>query len=602
MIKTFKDYVNNKCYNDIENAIIDYLKDHGDFVCRGLSHFRDYISCEYDSHEVKSVYIQNHSETKIACRVDVEVTLNCRWDSRYDIELEQKTYRLILHCDVDLGSPQFVFAIKEISSYNPNLKFVDMLDGQLVPYIKKEKYEEVAEQILQKYYPEALQKPMKVDMAKLANNIGLNIEYVSINSEKNIYGQIFFADCTLPSGKVVKEGTIFVDKGRAFLFNIGSENFTVAHECCHWLLHRKAFLFQKLLNSQLTNIQCGVSGEAVSDLEIDTSLLEVQANAIASRILMTKNQFRKKAEELIQEMRKGQPNVSRLDVMECVIDMLGAFYGVSKTAVKIRLVDCGFAEAVGCREWVDGKRIEPYFCPLDYVAKKQTFTASALDVAAETLAKPKLKELTQTGKVLYVDGHLVWNNKKYWKRTSNGLKLTKYARGNIAESCLPFKVIVENQDAESFNLCWLNREQNSSCKIRTEFEEDVVDGIQDLADNQQEISGLYNELGNDIRHNFEVIFKYVGGTKSNIAQKAGVDIKSINNWENGEHAQLLPFVRFCLALNLPYMITKELLKTENLNLRPNKKEEFWIEFVLTYMFELDIDICIRFLKEKGVNI
>lgn len=601
MIKTFKDYVNSKCYNDIENAIIDYLKDHGDFVCRGLSHFRDYISCEYDSHEVRKVFVQNQSDTKITCSVDIEVTLNCSWDSRYDIEQEQKSYWLTVHCDVDLGSIPFAFAIKEVCSYNPKLKPVDGLDGQLVPYINKEKYEEVAEQILQKYYPEALQKPMKVDMTKLADNIGLNIKYGSIDNEK-IYGQIFFADCNLLSSGKVKAGTIFVDKKVKLLVNIGSENFTIAHECCHWLLHRKAFLFQKSLNSQLTNIQCGVSGAMVSNLEINTHLLEVQANAIASRLLMPKKQFIKKAEEFISSMREGQTEVSRLDVMECVIDMLASEFAVSKSAVKIRLVDCGFAEAVGCREWVDDKRVEPYLCPLDYVAKKQTFTASALDVAAETLAKPKLKELTQTGKVLYVDGHLVWNNKKYWSRTSEGLKLTKYARGNIAESCLPFKVIVENQDAETFNLCWLNREQNSSCKIRTEFEEDVVYGIQDLADNQQEISGLYNELGNDIRHNFEVIFKYVGGTKSNIAQKAGVDIKSINNWENGEHAQLLPFVRFCLALHLPYMITRELLSVVNLRLRTYKEDEFWIEQVMTTRFLCEVEECVKFLHQHGVNI
>lgn len=602
MIKTFKDYVNSKCYNDIENAIIDYLKDHGDFVCRGLSHFRDYISCEYDSHEVRKVFVQNQSDTKITCTVDVEVTLNCSWDSRYDIELEQKTYWLTLRCNVDLGSIPFTFAIKEISSYNPKSKPEEMLNEQLIPYIKKEKYEEVAEKILQKYYPEALQKPMKVDMAKLANNIGLNIEYVSINGEKNIYGQIFFADCTLPSGKVVKEGTIFVDKGRAFLFNIGSENFTVAHECCHWLLHRKAFLFQKLLNSQLTNIQCGVSGAMVSNLEINTHLLEVQANAIASRLLMPKKQFIQKAEEFIGLMRKGQPQVSRLDVMECVIDMLGAFYGVSKTAVKIRLVDCGFAEAVGCHEWVDDKRVEPYLCPLDYVEKKQTFTASALDVAAETLAKPKLRELAQTGKVLYVDGHLVWNNKKYWKRTSDGLKLTKYARENIAESCLPFKVIVEDQEAETFNLCWLNREQNSSCKIRTEFEEDILTGVEYIEENQQELSNLQKQLGNDIRHNFDVVLDYVGGTKTDIARMAGIDVKSLNNWMNGEKPQLLPFVRFCLALHLPYMITKELLAMENLSLRAFRKEEYWIENVLTLLFLCDVWYCVEYLHNKGVNI
>lgn len=601
MIKTFKDYVNSKCYNDIEKAIIDYLKDHGDFVCRGLSHFRDYISCEYDSHEVRKVFVQNQSDTKITCTVDVEVTLNCSWDSRYDIEQEQKSYRLILRCDADLGSPQFVFAIKEISSYNPNLKFVDMLDGQLVPYIKKEKYEEVAEQILQKYYPEALTKPMKVDMAKLADNIGLNIKYGSIDNEK-IYGQIFFADCNLPSLGKVKAGTIFVDDKLKFLVNIGSENFTIAHECCHWLLHRKAFLFQKLLNSQLTNIQCGVSGAMVSNLEIDTRLLEVQANAIASRLLMPKKQFIQKAEEFIGLMRKGQPQVSRLDVMECVIDMLASEFAVSKSAVKIRLVDCGFAEAVGCREWVDGKRIEPYFCPLDYVEKKQTFTASALDVAAETLAKPKLKELAQTGKILYVDGHLVWNNKKYWSRTSDGLKLTKYAREHIAESCLPFKVIVEDQEAETFNLCWLNREPNSACKIRTEFEEDILSGVEYIEDNQQELSDLQKQLGNDIRHNFNVVLDYVGGTKTDIARMAGIDVKSINNWINEGKAQLLPFVRFCLALHLPYMITRELLSVVNLRLRTYKEDEFWIEQVMTTRFLCEVEECVKFLHQHGVNI
>jgi Zn-dependent peptidase ImmA (M78 family) len=73
--------------------------------------------------------------------------------------------------------------------------------------------------------------------------------------------------------------------------------------------------------------------------------MEWQANALTPRIMMPRQMFLKKAyERFTYHLSNG---VVFLDALEPVIDDLAAFFGVSRLAAKIRMIDVDYKEAIG---------------------------------------------------------------------------------------------------------------------------------------------------------------------------------------------------------------------------------------------------------------
>ena len=74
--------------------------------------------------------------------------------------------------------------------------------------------------------------------------------------------------------------------------------------------------------------------------------MEWQANALAPRIQMPFTQTKIKTGEFLRKYLQLFPGSESIDIMENVIDEVALFFGVSRFAAKIRLVDLGFEEAV----------------------------------------------------------------------------------------------------------------------------------------------------------------------------------------------------------------------------------------------------------------
>ena len=118
----------------------------------------------------------------------------------------------------------------------------------LIPYIPKEEYDKIAYDFLSQHYPEALISPMPVPIVNIAkNNLGLDIQYICLSEEQNIYGMTIFTDGivevynpqeSLYNAKYFKAKTILIDKEAVKKTNLGCKNNTIAHECVHWYKHR----------------------------------------------------------------------------------------------------------------------------------------------------------------------------------------------------------------------------------------------------------------------------------------------------------------------------------------------------------------------------
>lgn len=212
--------------------------------------------------------------------------------------------------------------------------------SNLIPFIPVSEYDMVAGKFLDIYYPEALVKPMPVPIDHIAKNgLGLDIQYVCLSEELDIYGMTIFADGVveiydpeegLYNSKVFKRKTILIDPEAVKKTNIGCRNNTIAHECVHWYKHRLYFKMQHYTLPRCAKY-CKCSVEQLPNTTEEENIMESQAVAIAPRILMPKAPFIEVATQL--NIGYGKDNWK-------AICQLADFYNVSKQSVKIRLEEC----------------------------------------------------------------------------------------------------------------------------------------------------------------------------------------------------------------------------------------------------------------------
>lgn len=224
----------------------------------------------------------------------------------------------------------------------------------LVHWYSKEKLDDVANEFLKEYCPDALKQPMAVPIMDIATmKMGLRVfTQYRLSEDFSILGQMCFT-----SGLVtiydkdedeyrdmkVRRGTMLIDPDTYLKRNTGCFNNTVAHECFHWYKHRNYHLYSKALGKENTTaFRCPVEEKNVNyhDDWDDEDWMEWQANNAAPRILMPKKTFIGAANEIIEQ---GHVAYGSLLQTWWVTAKLAELYDVSKQSAGIRLDELGIS-------------------------------------------------------------------------------------------------------------------------------------------------------------------------------------------------------------------------------------------------------------------
>lgn len=208
-----------------------------------------------------------------------------------------------------------------------------------MPIIRRDEYDEWAGFFLLKYCPEALSSPMQVPIEDIVSSkMNLRIVYRDHMSPQNdILGFIAFKNTNFPLfDPESNENILYSVPGRTVLIEtssgqIGRIRNSLTHEAVHYAFHRRYFMLN-LLNKGMTGIQCSDNSRISETSDID--YLEIQARAIAPRILMPFEMFKAKADEFIN----GVPEISDLNLSR----KLAQFFGVSAQSANIRLKELGY--------------------------------------------------------------------------------------------------------------------------------------------------------------------------------------------------------------------------------------------------------------------
>ena len=324
------------------------------------------------------------------------------------------------------------------------------MNKYLLPVMRREDYDRLAEWLLRKYLPEYYGRDISINIEKLVERMGLAV-IKGVFPENGVLGEFFFdfgiAEILSHNGeevikKKINPGTIIVNE--KMMVTPGSRNSTIAHEGSHMILGVPFYMLQKTHGHDYCSYMCKrqksrQKNEYRKDNEwTPVDIMEIQANTFPRYFMIQKRSGMKRAERLLEYYG----GIRDLETMNKMIDDFSNYYGVTKTMARSRLIDFGYKEARGIMQSANGGLVPSYISRL---ADNQTYTVSEKDAIAEYKRNPEFRNVINSGSYLYVEGHYCINHEKYIGVDHFGVRhLTYYAREHMEECCLVFSVSYQN--------------------------------------------------------------------------------------------------------------------------------------------------------------
>lgn len=443
------------------------------------------------------------------------------------------------------------------------------LSAGLVPELGEDDLDALAERLLAAYYPEALEKPRRVDAHEMAERMGLSVLYRQIEPEGEIYGEMFFQETETPLYDAmrqhqvlapVKRKTMVVDTTATFMGGMGTHDNTIVHECVHWALHGQAMALRRAQqpDSQEPAICCRVDGGAGRAGDDRLLEMEWQANTLARCIQMPRALFRRKAEEAWarHDMKVITPN--RVEEMPGVIDDLAGFFGVSREAAKLRMLEVGFESVAGVYVYIDGRYLRPHSWRAGALGRDETFSIPTEDAARLMVEDADFARAAQG--YLYVEGHFVLDDPRYVTRGEDGaLMLSDAARYHMDQCCLRFKVVLGGAQARYGEFCLLSQSAGIpldpaylSCSPEQQAEQ--------LAEIRAERDRILGKIKASPEKAWKILIEWRETNQSELESVTGLSRETINKLATGKTpGNKQTVLLMCFALQLPPEISKFML-------------------------------------------
>lgn len=606
--------------NPIYDNVFNYCEHHHSFLCENIRGYDVYRVVEVTDVDLdfRHVWIDDTKESTINFDIAIEVNAEVEGVSGkyHDHDSYSASFWLLLSCYGDLKKKLKDLKIVGIYPYDGKSKPKKPLSGDLVPIIKKDDYDKYANEILEKFYPEALTNHVKVDVELLAKRMKLSIKEVNLTKDKSVFGQFFFNDSTTTLyddrgnevEEQIKKDTILVDPHATYLYSFGSWNMTVAHEIIHAYYHKKAFLFAQLFDDELTHIGCKVNGGTQGKETSPIYWMESQANGIAPYILMPTEPFRNFALQLIKDYHQMYGG-NVIDLLPHVIEEIARTYDVTIYAAKKRLLDVGIHEAAGVNNWVDDGYTRPFTFAKGSLQKDETFTISTASFSSSLLLQSDLMNGVYSGHYEFVENHVVLNDPKYIKKNKHGeLILTEYARLNLDKCAVKFKCKQVNGEYNNNlgTICYLCRDFSKE----VEFDLTVTKNPNIvLSEEGQAKHELHNKNVNEIIENISnkkfgeilsYLMDYLEISEKELSIDADIDERTIRRYLNGENKDpnKKTIVALVRALNVPPRVSDLILRRAGISLVGGDAVDDAIADVLMCFREANYKTVNRFFIQK----
>lgn len=380
---------------------------------------------------------------------DVEVAL------RLETSSGQREWRgvLSLWCSFD---KEFSCSIEDFTEcVDRKAEGYDPLSPFLIPYFSNRRVDDVAEELWILYRQEAIAIPGYRDPVKLAELMGLTVQYLPLFDHKGVGAVLFFADGEIqmreekegweeetPKTVSIPANTIVVNTN-----TVRSEysSFDVFHECFHYEFH---YLFYRLQDMYNTDIRKIKSVEVKVDRDTDFAnpvyFMEKQANRGAYGLMMPAST----TEEMINwECSKVTRSRHAGEQFEIAGKAIAKELSLPHFRIRARMIQLGHIQAKGALNYAERKLIQPFAFDSDSLREEQhTFVIDRDTVSSLCRDSDDFLAVMQSGKYIYADGHIVRNDPRFVINRRDRFMLTDWANKHVDECCLRFVRVYVQKD------------------------------------------------------------------------------------------------------------------------------------------------------------
>lgn len=607
---SFSEYIKDKYFDLIYTRLKSYVYYQKDNIPFKLKYIDDIQQVWLEDAYIKKFYIYDYPNNEIGINIIVETYVTLKEYKKGEYKSDSDYPWFLVSCKCEFTDDIKNFKIQNIEPYNGVYEKYKSLTDNLVPYIKKEEMDEYAENLLKKHYPEVLNDKI-LSPYDFAEKLGLKIEKINFNDSKCM-GAIHFDDVYVKTkdgkSKRFPPNTIFVSRK----FNEKRTNFTIMHECVHYLLHIKCFFMERLYNKDARHISCNIDGTGSTSAKSSSiEWMEWQANNLAPKLLMPARSFKTRVNNLIKYYNIHFNDNDDLETYETLIYDLSEIYNITPEVVKIRLVELGYEFALGCFNYVDGKHVRPHSFSKGSLNMFETFSINELDALKCCLIEKYSNNNEKIYDYVYVENNLCLNDSKYIEKNEKiGLSLTSYARHHMDECCLKFEIDLKNQceideiGDKTFKI--LNRKNNDSELVVSAHNSFKIspshnNNIMQTALKKEAL--LYNNIPRTAKGLFKVLKEYSGFTNEELVNGTGLSKNTIDKYLYDESPgyKLDVVLRLLLFMNIPNKVSFLVLDICNCKLS-NNDEHLWIAYVLTNRWIYKFEDNINFLTERKIFI
>ena len=334
-----------------------------------------------------------------------------------------------------------------------------MLSPFLVPYLTNKQVDEAAEKIWKQYRQEALLIPNYRDPVKLAERMGLRIEYYPLYDHQHAGAILFFADSELqicdnrenaeeamPRTIHIIANTIVVNTNA-----VRSEysGFNIYHECFHYEYHYLFYRLQDMYNTDIQKIKTVeivmAQGARLSD---PVYFMEKQADRGAFGLALPATATQEAIREACNRVKHYRHAGEKYQLAG---KALAREFDIPHFRIRARMIQLGHIEAKGALNYAEKKLIQPFAFDTEAWREEQhTFVVDRDTVSALMRQNDDFRAVMQRRSYIYADGHVVRNDPRFVKSARDQFVLTDWANAHVDECCLRFVRVYVQQDVGKY--------------------------------------------------------------------------------------------------------------------------------------------------------
>lgn len=482
----------------------------------------------------------------------------------------------------------------------------------LLPILYNSDYETVAHAMLDDFFPEARKEiggdVSVVSSEELARRMGLRVLDVRF-ADKTVMGQLYYnygeAHLLGDNGEIyvqtIRPGTILINRDNCT--SAATRNSTIAHECCHMYLDRCFFLLQMMTGRTYTPYSSRrKENRRYHHKNNALDRMELQCEKLPAYLLLERDGVIDYVEGRLKQCnwRKTPENI------RSIVDGLAERYEVSYQMAKYRMIELGYCEAGGIRNYVNDMVVPDHGCTWMWPANT-TFAISAKDAALLAASDSEFERVICSGRYRYVEGHFCLNTDKYivldYYRKPH---LTIYARCHMEECCRSFSVEGRYRKA-GYDAGKVARNKTTPVtdKYRAAYKLVAEPGSSEYEKENQALldDGLLwldfcKSMPDDFAEMIKEIMKRKGITQENLSFELGVDRKALSNYLYQDRPSVAHVVGICVALKVPYFISMEILGAAGIQLRSTELDFLYRQFLLNAE-NLTVSRCEDILKQHN---